>query len=211
MRRAPALLAVAAAAALLVTACSSVPETAGGRVTPTPSDGSGASSFEPASPTLIAQADLVECPETDPSVPARDDGLPDITLTCLGDGPDVRLAGLRGEPTVINLWASWCAPCRDELPLFADLAGTGDVRVVGISVEDDPSSGLSLLVDADVHYPSVVDADSATKPLLRWTGLPMTLFVDADGRVTHVERGQITDAAQLDSLVQQHLGVDASP
>ncbi len=210
MRRAPFLVAAAACAAVLLSACTAAPETAGGRVTPTPSDASGASSFDPASPTLIAQADLADCPASDPDVEARDDGLPDITLACLGDGPDVRLAGLRGEPTVINLWASWCEPCRDELPLFADLAASGKVRVVGIAVQDDPSSSLSLLVDTDVHYASVVDADSATKPLLRWTGLPMTVFVDADGKVTHVERGQITDAAQLDSLVQQHLGVDAS-
>jgi thiol-disulfide isomerase/thioredoxin len=206
------LVALAAVLSLGVAACSSVPDTAGGRVTPSEStSGGAASSFEPASPTLIAQADLAECPESDPAVPAREDGLPDITLSCLGDGPDVRLAGLRGTPTVVNLWASWCVPCREELPLFADLAGTGGVRVVGISVQDDPSSGLSLLLDTDVHYASVVDADSATKPLLRWTGLPMTLFVDAEGRVTHVERGQIADAEQLGSLVAEHLGADVSP
>jgi len=202
-RRAAALLLVAAALA----ACSA-PETAGGRVTP--SAGTGISGpVEPASPELVAQADLAECPETDPDVAAREDGMPDLTLPCLGEGPDVRLAGLRGRPTVINLWASWCEPCREELPLFADLAGGGEVRVLGVAVQDDPSAGLALLVEADVHYASVTDFDSVTKPELRWTGLPMTVFLDADGVVTHVERGQIQDAAQLDALVSEHLGVGA--
>ena len=134
----------------------------------------------------------------------------DLTLPCLGDGPDVRLAGLRGAPTVINLWASWCTPCRDELPLFADLAATGKVRVVGISVQDDPGASLSLLTDVDVHYASVMDYDGVTKAALRWVGLPMTLFVSEDGVVTHVERGQITTAEQLDSLVAQTLGVEVT-
>ena len=83
------------------------------------------------------------------------------------------------------------------------------MRVLGIAVQDDPSAGLALLIEADVRYPSVTDYDSLTKPELRWTGLPMTVFVDADGVVTHVERGQIQDAAQLDALVSQHLGVGA--
>lgn len=204
--RRPAALVLVGALALGLAACSSAPGTAGDRVTP--STGSGVSGpVEPASPALVAQADLADCPETDPSVAARDDGLPDLVLPCLGEGPDVRLAGLRGRPTVINLWASWCEPCREELPLFADLAGTGDVRVLGIAVQDDPSQGLALLVEADVHYASVTDFDSVTKPGLRWTGLPMTVLVDADGVVTHVERGQIQDAAQLEQLVSDHLGV----
>lgn len=202
-RRAAALLLVGVALA----ACST-PQSAGGRVTPS-AGGVVSGPMDPASPELVAEADLAECPVTDPDVEAREDGLPDLTLPCLGEGPDVRLAGLRGTPTVINLWASWCEPCRDELPLFADLAGAGEVRVLGIAVQDDPSAGLALLIEADVHYASVTDYDSVTKPELRWTGLPMTVFVDADGVVTHVERGQIQDAAQLDALVSEHLGVGA--
>ncbi len=210
-RRAVGLLALVAAASL-VAACGG-PSTAGDRVTPGPvTTGAGVSGPAPTPPAdLVASADLADCPATDADVAVRDDGLPDLTLACLGDGPAVRLAGLRGAPTVVNLWASWCAPCRDELPLFADLAGTGKVRVVGIAVQDDPGASLSLLADVDVHYASAMDYDGSTKAALRWVGLPMTLFVDSDGVVTHVERGQITSAEQLDSLVAQTLGVQVAP
>ncbi|MFN8168295.1 MAG: TlpA disulfide reductase family protein [Candidatus Nanopelagicales bacterium] len=209
MRR-PLVVLAAAALVLGAAGCSS-PSGAGDRVSPaapsTPVPGGG--SAEPAPADLVAAADLVDCPASDPDVPARSDGLPDLTLPCLGDGPGVRLAGLRGTPTVLNLWASWCEPCRDELPLLADLSAAAgpSLRVLGVDVQDSPSSALSLLADTDVHYASVRDDDTLTKAPLRWTGLPMTVFVDADGVVTHVQRGTITSDEQLRGLVQEHLGV----
>lgn len=204
------VLALVAAAALL--AGCSTPSNAGDRVTPSAGGTAPVVSGPPPSAPadLVAAADLVDCPATDPDVDARDDGLPDLTLPCLGEGPAVRLAGLRGEPTVLNLWASWCTPCRDEMPLLADLAATGKVRVVGIAVQDDPGPSLSLLTDVDAHYASAQDYSGSTKAALRWVGLPMTIFVDADGVVTRVERGQITSAEQLDTLVSEALGVQVA-
>ena len=162
----------------------------------------------PASPDVIAAARLAHCPATDASVPVRADGLPDVTLPCLGTGPAVRLAGLRGTPTVLNLWASWCEPCRDELPLLAGLAESkSGVRVVGITVQNKPDQALSLLTDSGVHYASARDDDAATKAALHWSGLPMTMFVDAQGVVTYVERAPIVSGDQLRSLVALHLGV----
>jgi thiol-disulfide isomerase/thioredoxin len=160
---------------------------------------------------LVARAALAPCPASDPAVPAVADGLPDLTLPCLGVGPAVRLAGVRGKPTVVNVWASWCAPCRAELALLAALdTSTPGVDVLGIDVEDRPSAALSLLLDSGVHYPSVRDTGRDTQPALRWVGLPMTLFVDAAGHVTHVERAPLTSQSQLDDLVERHLGVRAA-
>lgn len=202
------VLVVAATAALA--GCGSGGD-AGTRVTPAPTDSAAAAaSGAPAPAGLLAAADLADCPASDPSVAARADGLPDLTLPCLGDGPAVRLAGLRGTPTVVNVWASWCGPCREELSRFADLAGSagGTVRVVGVDAMDDPASALSLLTDAGVHYASARDDRGVSKAPMRWgSGLPVTYFVDADGAITFEQHGAITSGAELRRLVSEHLGV----
>lgn len=212
MTRRGAAAALAAGAALLLAACGSAAG-AGSRVPTESADSSVDPAVSASAPAdLVAEAALEPCPASDPVVPARTDGLPDLTLPCLGEGPAVRLAGLRGTPTVVNLWASWCAPCRTELPFFASLdAGSTPVGVLGVDVEDPPAKALSLLVDAGVHYPSVRDTGRVTQPSLRWVGLPMTAFVDADGVVRHVERGPITSQEQLDGLVERYLGVQVAP
>jgi thiol-disulfide isomerase/thioredoxin len=202
MRRA---VPVALALAVLLGACGG--QTAGERVPTSPSGGSGVDPTATAPAEVVAAADLEPCPASDPAVPARADGLPDLVLDCLGEGPPVRLAGLRGRPLVVNLWASWCAPCREELPAFARLAGTGAVEVLGIDVEDDPTAALTLLEEVGVRYPSVRDATSLTQAPLRWTGLPMTVFVDPEGAVVHTVRGPVPDEAELAALVREHLGV----
>jgi hypothetical protein len=82
------------------------------------------------------------------------------------------------------------------------------VRVLGVDAIDDPSSALSLLAQAGVHYPSVRDDAGSTKAELQWaSGLPVTLFVRADGSVAYQQHGALQSQAQLDDLVAQHLGV----
>ena len=160
---------------------------------------------------LVAQAALQACPATasSPGPTAEGRTLPDLTLACLGTGPAVALRGLGGAPTVVNVWAAWCTQCRAELPMLAHLAAsTPAVRVLGVDAIDDPSSALSLLAQAGVHYPSVRDDAGSTKAELQWaSGLPVTLFVRADGSVAYQQHGALQSQAQLDDLVAQHLGV----
>ncbi|TDD13721.1 TlpA family protein disulfide reductase [Kribbella turkmenica] len=157
--------------------------------------------------SAVAGADkLVACPAT-PSKPPVSNGLPDVSLPCLGNGPDIRLADLRG-PLVVNVWAQWCGPCRDEAPYLAELAKTGKVRMLGIDYADPrPELAVKFATDEGLAYPHLVDPDKAIQQPLKVGGPPLTVFVDEDGAVAYVHRGVLTSQQQLDQLVRDKLGV----
>ncbi len=156
-----------------------------------------------------ASAQIAECPPSSGSA-SIEGGLPDITLPCLGGGRDVRLAGLRGTPLVLNFWAQTCGPCRAESPLFQRLhqAADGRVAVVGVDWQDSrPGYALAFADELGLTYPQLADPEGATRGPLRIAGLPVTFFVTADGMVTHTEYGAVDSADELASMVERHLGV----
>lgn len=156
-----------------------------------------------------SQAGIEDCPVAD-GTPTGDDALPDLTLPCLGGGPAVNLAGLAGTPTVINLWASNCAPCRKELPLLAkaDREYGDALRIIGIDYKDPaPDAAIELARLSGVTYPQLIDADEDSKTELKVVALPQTVFVDAQGTMVATERGKFSSYAELTSAIEQHLGV----
>lgn len=156
---------------------------------------------------LKAEAGIDPCPGSQRGPSAATEA-PDVVLPCLGGGPDVALRSVTG-PAVLNLWAQWCGPCGDELPLFQQLherAGER-VRVVGIDWQDtQPGRALELARVSGVTYPLLADPGALVADAWRVTGLPVTVFVDAEGRTT-VHRGVIDDFEQLAGLVADHTGV----
>ncbi|GAB3705348.1 TlpA family protein disulfide reductase [Mariniluteicoccus flavus] len=155
-------------------------------------------------------AGIADCPVSDPAVPARPDGLPDITLDCLGADSRVRLAGLRGKPIVANVWAQWCGPCRHEAPMLKEVQDRlGDrVLVLGVDHADPrPDLAIEFAEAAGWRYPQVVDAGKALAGPLRIVGPPMTVLVDADGRIVHRHVGPFTSTEQALGLIADHLGV----
>ena len=119
----------ALAAALALAACggpTSVPGTPSATVV-TPADLAA----------LAERYGLPDCPETDPDAPAVDGGLPRTDLACLGSGTRVHLAGLPRTPTIVNVWAQWCEPCREEAAFLREgLAELDGVSFVGINYND---------------------------------------------------------------------------
>ena len=180
---------------------------------PITSGGLTRSSIDVDTPSLRSEkkeAGIAACPTS--SAPALDAGLPDITLPCFGGGRDVRLSGLRG-PLLVNVWGSYCAPCRTEMPILEQFHQRyGDqIGVLGIDFQDaQTESAMTLATRSKVTYPLVADPQSllAEPSTLRIRGLPTTAFVAADGTIAHVQAFEITSIDQLTAMVKRSLGID---
>ena len=155
-------------------------------------------------------AGIEDCPRSDPDVAAVTSGLPDLVLGCLGGGRDVRLAGLRGRPMMINVWAQWCGPCREEAPFISEVAATNesDLMIMGIDYEDPrPELAIEFAQLSAWTFPQLVDREKALSGPLQITGPPQTFFVRADGTIAYRHLGPFASADQIRAAARQHLGV----
>ena len=179
-----------------------------GSALPSASTSAATGSTEGASAAEIDAALLDPCPTSDPNVVPVPNGLPDVTLPCLGRGNPVRLSGLRGSPLVVNVWASWCGPCKAELPMMGEYyrANRDQVSFLGIDVGDYRVPALALAASTKMTFPSVQDPSQDTRAELRYIGVPTTLFVRPDGTIAG-RAGEITSREELASLVDKYLGV----
>lgn len=149
---------------------------------------------------------------SEPAEEAVDDRLPDITLAGFDGGEPVDLGEFSG-PAVISVWASWCGPCRKEMPILEEFhaAYADRVALLGIDFQDKQTEKARTLVkQTGATYPLVQDEAGDINgrgafPPLR--GLPFLAFVDADGTVTHVEAVVIESSDELVDMVDEHLGV----
>jgi len=155
-----------------------------------------------------AASALAACPEQSAAPAKGADVLPALSFRCPGGG-SLDLAKAPGVPTVLNLWGSWCGPCREELPLmqqFAD-AAAGQVRVMGVISKDGRPQAESFAADAGVTFPSAFDGTGELMGDLGIRGLPYTYFLDADGAVAYTQVGPVASVDELKALAAAHLGV----
>ena len=118
---------------------------------------------------------------------------PAIDFTLKGkDGANHRLSEEIGNIVIVNFWASWCGPCREELPAFETLyqeyADLG-VTVLGVNVDDDSSKAFVLLKDIDVSFPVLYDPDGTVSELYDVSAMPTTVMVDRNGNTRLIHKG----------------------
>ena len=161
----------------------------------------------PAQSVADVATDLTPCP-AQPDTPAAASDLPAVSIDCFGGGT-LDLTRAPGVPTVLNLWASWCEPCRDELPLVQELADAAgqQVRVIGVITQDGIPQSTSFAADAGVTFPGAFDGTAEVMTGLGVKNLPLTVFVAADGSVAHVQFGAVHSLTEFEDLVATHLGV----
>ena len=144
----------------------------------------------------------------EPDQPAADSDLPATVFDCMGGGT-LDLSRAPGVPTVLSLWASWCPPCREELPMVQQLAAAGgdQVRVLGVASLDGAKPAASFAADAGITFPSAFDGDGEVMSAIGVNTLPHTVFLAADGSVAYVQTGPVASLEQFEQLVADHLGV----
>jgi thiol-disulfide isomerase/thioredoxin len=155
---------------------------------------------------LRAAAALTPCPTgTGELAPLKG-----VTTQCLGDGRTVDLGqALAGHTTLINIWATWCEPCRTELPVLnAYAAEPGAAKVLAVQVASKPDDGLALLAQLGIHLPVVYDGIGTSGPVSKALqvppALPASYLVTADGRVRFIQNPRLfADPDQVRAVVER--------
>jgi cytochrome c biogenesis protein CcmG, thiol:disulfide interchange protein DsbE len=118
-----------------------------------------------------------------------------------------RVASLRGYPVVVNVWASWCGPCRFEFPVLQKLSARYGKRVafLGIDSQDDADAAETFLREEPVPYPSYSDADEEIADSIGASlGLPDTAFYDRDGELVYLKQGPYAEGSELEDDVRRY-------
>ncbi|MFC1748743.1 TlpA family protein disulfide reductase [Pseudomonadota bacterium] len=118
---------------------------------------------------------------------------PDFTLKSRS-GENIKLSELRGQVVMLNFWASWCGPCRQEMPILEKLYQRYNqvgFTILGINVEADSNEALHWLKNMDVTFPILLDTMNKTSELYSVMAMPTTLLIDRDGNIRYMHKGYI--------------------
>jgi peroxiredoxin len=125
------------------------------------------------------------------SAGVTDGPAPDFTLKS-NSGKNLKLSEHRGDVVLINFWASWCGPCRQEMPLLSELHAKYKAMgftVLGVNVEEDSSEAKKLLQNMPVSFPVLFDNESVVSKQYDVVAMPSTVLVDRDGKMRFLHKG----------------------
>ena len=132
-----------------------------------------------------------------------------IELDCLDGTSGAQLGGLRG-PMVVNVWGSWCGPCKKEIPVLRAFheKAKDKVQLIGVDVEEaNFDDGRTFVERNGITWPNLYDPDGRSREYFG-LGVPVTWFISADGSVAYKHVGIIKDLDEILTLTEKHLGVE---
>ncbi len=116
---------------------------------------------------------------------------PDFVLRS-ATGENLRLSEYRGDVVLINFWATWCGPCRQEMPLLDDLYGRYQrvgFNLLGVNIDEDSRRAMQMVQELGVNFPVLFDEHKEVSKLYEVEAMPVTILVDREGIVRHVHHG----------------------
>ncbi|MFM6941269.1 MAG: TlpA family protein disulfide reductase [Candidatus Planktophila sp.] len=153
---------------------------------------------------LLATGEVVSCQH----ISLIENAQEIITPDCLDSSKGVNIAAIKG-PAIVNVWGSWCDPCREEIPHFVEYFQSMDpsIQLIGVDVEEKrPEDGRMFARTHGIMWPNLYDNDGSTRKYFGM-GVPVTWFIDATGKVVHKKIGPVKSAAEIRTLAFKYFGV----
>lgn len=116
---------------------------------------------------------------------------PDFVLKS-STGENLRLSEYRGDVVMINFWATWCGPCRQEMPLLDELYGRYQrvgFSLLGVNIDDDSRRAMAMVNELGIRFPVLFDSEKKVSKLYEVEAMPMTILLDREGTVRHIHYG----------------------
>lgn len=139
----------------------------------------------------IAFATLLATPVSQAAMPTTGSVAPDFTLKS-NSGKNLKLSEFRGQVIMINFWATWCGPCREEMPLLNRIHEQyrkAGFTLLGVNIDDRPATAQAMAKNLGIRFPILFDTEKRVSRLYDVNAMPSTLLIDRDGRVRHIHLG----------------------
>ena len=130
-----------------------------------------------------------------------------IEVDSLKQVPSLSIEEIKTEFVILNLWASWCIPCQNEVDELLKISEQTNITVIGILVDDSASNGREFIKDNKITYKNVLEEEESDIVLSQfsWTGIPTTLVLDRNLSILHTLNGEITANEIIESVSYTHL------